>query len=149
MIKEVQIREIKIEDSESITDLTNQLGSKVSSDVVSNQITEILKNPDHFAFVAIRNNIVVGYIHCFKAIRLTSNPFVEICGLVVDEVERGNGIGKLLVQKVENLELDCQKIRVRCNTKRDLAHKFYYQLNYTQKKEQKIFEKNITNNGNR
>jgi GNAT superfamily N-acetyltransferase len=84
---------------------------------------------------------VLGYIHCFNALRLTSKPFNEICGLVVDEKERGKGIGKLLVKQVESLFQDNRKIRVRCNSKRKLAHKFYCDLNYTLSKEQKIFEK--------
>ncbi len=143
MIKEVQIRDIAIEDYESITELTNQLGASIAANTVYDQIVEVLRNPDHFAFVAIRNKKIVGYIHCFNAIRLTSKPFTEICGLIVKEEERRNGIGKLLVKKVESQNSGCGKIRVRCNSKRELAHKFYYNLNYSLNKEQKIFEKEI------
>ena len=139
----VQIRQIVKEDVERITSLTNQLGSNIDSEIVLEQINNILNNPDHFAFVAIFNDEVVGYIHCFNAIRLTSNPFTEICGLVVDEKVRGNGIGRLLVQHVELLFKGNRKIRVRCNTKRNLAHKFYFDQDYSLSKEQKIFEKKI------
>jgi len=141
MSNDIQIRSIKCEDYNIITNLTNQLGSNIQSDIVKDQINKILNNPDHYAFVAVLNNDVVGYIHCFNAIRLTSKPFTEICGLVVNENERGNGIGKLLVEKVENLFSDDRKIRVRCNTKRKLAHKFYFDQDYSLSKEQKIFEK--------
>jgi N-acetylglutamate synthase-like GNAT family acetyltransferase len=144
MTKEVHIREIAKEDYKSITELTNQLGANVLSDTVSDQIAEIIKNPDHFAFVAIKNERIVGYIHCFKAIRLTSKPFMEICGLIVADEERRNGIGKLLLQKVENLDNDSGKVRVRCNAKRESAHSFYDNLNFSLSKEQKIFEKKIT-----
>lgn len=144
MIKEVHIREIAKEDYKSITELTNQLGANVLSDTVSDQISEIIKNPDHFAFVAIKDKKIVGYIHCFNAIRLTSKPFTEICGLIVNNEERRNGIGKLLVQKVESLDNDSRKIRVRCNSKRESAHRFYNNLNYSLTKQQKIFEKGIS-----
>ncbi|WP_457919105.1 GNAT family N-acetyltransferase [Candidatus Lokiarchaeum ossiferum] len=143
MKNEVLIRPVSLNDSEFITSLAIQLGSKVSFDVVKSQIHAILKKPDHFAFVAVVNDQVVGYIHCFTAIRLTSKPFTEIGGLVVDEKERGNGIGKLLVKHVEGLFNENRKVRVRCNSKRKLAHKFYTKLNYTVTKEQKIFEKNF------
>jgi predicted N-acetyltransferase YhbS len=146
MNKEVQIREIAKEDYKSIAELTNQLGTNVLSNTVSDQIVEIIKNPDHFAFVAIKDKRIVGYIHCFNAIRLTSKPFKEICGLIVNNVERRNGIGKLLVQKVESLDNDSGKIRVRCNSKRELAHRFYANLKYSLSKQQKIFEKEITRN---
>ncbi|MBI9053347.1 MAG: GNAT family N-acetyltransferase [Bacteroidales bacterium] len=141
MRNDILIRIITSEDYELITSLTNQLGPNVQSDIVKDQIDKILNNPDHFAFVAVLDEEVVGYIHCFNAIRLTSKPFTEICGLVVDEKERGNGIGKLLVKHVETLFNDNRKIRVRCNVKRDLAHKFYSDLGYSLSKEQMIFEK--------
>jgi len=141
MSKDILIRTITCEDYKLITSLTNQLGSNVQTDIVKDQINTILNNPDHFAFVAVLNDEVVGYIHCFNAIRLTSKPFTEICGLVVNEKERGNGIGKLLVKHVEVLFNNNRKIRVRCNTKRKLAHKFYFDQDYSLSKEQKIFEK--------
>jgi len=144
MDKEIFIRPIVCEDYKLITSLTNQLGSSVLSDIVKDQIDKILDNPDHFAFVAVLNEEIVGYIHCFNAIRLTSKPFTEICGLVVNEKERGNGIGKLLVKHVEVLFNDDRKIRVRCNAKRKLAHKFYFDQDYTLSKEQKIFEKRLS-----
>ncbi len=140
MEKELIIRKIKPADSESIAQLTSELGSKVDTKMVNSQILEILKTPDHYAFVAERESTVIGYIHCFRAIRLTSKPFTEICGLIVSEKERSKGIGKLLVQKVESINKDL-KIRVRCNSKRELAHKFYANLRYKLKKEQLIFEK--------
>lgn len=144
MINEVHIREIAKKDYKSVANLTNQLGANVLSGTVTNQIDEIIKNPDHYAFVAIKDKEIIGYIHCFKAIRLTQEPFMEICGLIVADEERRNGIGKLLVQKVENLNNDSGKIRVRCNAKRESAHRFYGNLNYSLSKQQKIFEKEIT-----
>lgn len=143
MIKKVHIRDLIREDYESITDLTNQFGLNITSDTVCYQIDKILRNPDHFVFVAVLGKKMVGYIHCFKTIRLTSRPFIEICGLIVDEKERRIGIGKLLVQKVENINNGYEKIRVRCNTKRELAHSFYNNLHYSLYKEQKIFEKKL------
>ena len=62
MIKEVQIREIAKEDYKSITELTNQLGANILSNTVSDQIVEIIKNPDLFAFVAIKDKRIVGYM---------------------------------------------------------------------------------------
>ncbi len=140
-MKDIKIRPISINDYEMVTLLTNQLGSKTTNEIVNKQIEEIIINPDHDAFVAEKDNIIIGYIHCFKAIRLTTKPFIEICGLVVDEKERGNGIGKSLVKYIEELYSKEYVIRVRCNSKRELAHKFYQILDYKLKKEQKVFEK--------
>lgn len=131
-----------MEDSFAVSLLTGQLSSNTFNNIVNQQIREIIANQDHDVLIALKDEEVVGYIHCFKAIRLTSKPFIEICGLVVDEKVRGNGIGRKLVEHVEKLYLNSHVIRVRCNEKRELAHKFYLGLEYEVKKEQKIFEKN-------
>lgn len=139
----MNIRPIQVIDFKEITELANQLGSVVNEQNVEDQIVEINRNPDHYSWVAIIDNKIVGYIHCFKAIRLTSKPFIEISGLIVDENYRGNKIGRQLVQKAESL-IDNGKVRVRCNAKRELAHKFYFKLDYSLNKDQKIFEKKIS-----
>ena len=138
---QIKIRVLVEEDYKSITELSNQLGSKINSETVRNQILNILGNTDHFAFVAEKDKEIVGYIHCFEAIRLTTKPFIEISGLVISDRERRNGIGSKLVKYVEKEVAIGKKLRVRCNAKRQLAHKFYYGLNYVLKKDQKIFEK--------
>lgn len=136
----IKIREIIQSDFRSITNLSTQLGYQVYEEFIESQIKKIVTNPDHHAFVALKNDIIVGYIHCFLAVRLTSSDFLEICGLVVDKEQRGNGIGSILVKYVE-ANVMCKRTRVRCNKKRELAHRFYEKLNYSEKKEQKIFEK--------
>ncbi len=141
MQNDIKIRQLLENDYISIAELSGQLGGKIDTDEVRKQIAEITSKADHFAFVAEMNNKVVGYIHCFVAVRLTTKPFIEIGGLVVDNSERRKGIGKLLVQEVEKICDDNQKARVRCNSKRQSAHDFYYSLDYSLSKEQKIFEK--------
>jgi len=141
MTNQITIRNIFIEDSQAISELVSQLGTSIDKDSVAGQIESIISNPDHFAFVAELNNKVVGYIHYFIALRLTTKPFIEICGLVVDRKERRKGIAKLLINKIDTNSNDIEKIRVRCNTKREDAHKFYYSLGFSLSKEQKIFER--------
>ena len=134
----VEIRPIELKDAETISELSQQLGYSISSSEIKEQLKLILEEKTHSIFVAVKNNLVIGYIHCFKAIRLTSSPFMEIAALVVNESERGNGIGKLLIQKCE--QISQTSIRVRCNTKRELAHQFYLKNGYKLLKEQKVFE---------
>lgn len=134
----VEIRPIELTDAEAVSELSNQLGYLISSSKIKEQLKIILEEKTHYVFVAVKNNLIIGYVHCFKAIRLTSSPFIEIAALVVNENERGNGIGKLLIQSCEQVsELP---IRVRCNTKRELAHQFYLKNSYKVLKEQKVFE---------
>jgi ribosomal protein S18 acetylase RimI-like enzyme len=142
LITKVEIRKSVIEDLESIVSLSNELGYLISPKEVLNQLGMILKDSNHFVFVAVKNQKIVGYIHASNIFVLTSLPFTEIMALVVNKNERGNGIGKLLVEKAESICINKQ-LRVRCNTKRELAHKFYSNLNFNLNKEQKVFEKSI------
>ena len=130
MKNKIAIREVSIEDYVSIAQLSKELGYDIKFKSVQIQMNLILRNPNHFVFVATKNKNVVGYIHCFVSLNLTAPAFIEIAALVVSEEERSQGIGKLLVQKAETICSDSQKLRVRCNIKRKLAHQFYYNLNF-------------------
>lgn len=142
---EILIKHAKLNDSESIAGLSNQLGyDSVTTDILS-RLNKILENPDNCVYVAIDNKIVVGWIHGFYSLRVESDFFVEIGGLVVNEDFRKNGIGKKLVERViEWASLKkCDKVRVRCNVLRKESHRFYEKIGFEMTKEQKIFIKSL------
>jgi GNAT superfamily N-acetyltransferase len=141
MLEEIQIREIHKSDAFSITELSVQLGYKIDESLILEQIVSINSNKDHFAFVVVLNNMIIGYIHGFLSIRLTSSPFLEIGGLIVRKEYRRKGVASALIGYLESHVNDYKTIRVRCNVKRESAHRFYLNLNYIEKKEQKIFER--------
>lgn len=137
----LQIREMNPSDAKEITELANQLGYNIAETAVAKQMSSLLPHPDHLVFVGVQNEAMVGFIHGCKMLRLTSPTFWEICGLVVSQEYRRQGIGKKLVQHLEKtIEADT-RVRVRCNVKRTSAHLFYEDVNYLEKKEQKVFEK--------
>ena len=141
MFEEIKIREIHKSDAFSITELSVQLGYQIGESLILEQIASINANKDHFAFVAVLNTIIIGYIHGFLSIRLTSSPFLEIGGLIVRKEYRRNGVASTLIGYLESNVNDFKTVRVRCNVKRESAHRFYLNLNYIEKKEQKIFER--------
>lgn len=138
----ITIREIKIEDTDSIISLNNELGYALGQGHFEKQLSEIINTKDHYLFAATINDSIIGYIHGFKALRLTSAPFIEIGALVVKKEFRRKGIGRRLVGFLEEYTQNIGSLRVRCNVKRQEAHNFYIKLNYLEKKEQKIFQKN-------
>ncbi|TYA84426.1 GNAT family N-acetyltransferase [Seonamhaeicola marinus] len=142
---EIIIRNAEIIDSESITELSNQLGYKAENTDIQNRLKEILGHSDNCIYVAIENEKVVGWIHGFYSIRVESDSFVEIGGLVVGEDYRKNGIGKKLVNRViEWTKLkNYEKVRVRCNVIRKESHRFYEKIGFEINKEQKIFDKRL------
>ncbi|MGF1672048.1 MAG: GNAT family N-acetyltransferase [Balneolaceae bacterium] len=139
------IRNVEIEDSESLTELSNQLGYKSELIEVQKRLMEILKNNDNCVFMALEGEKIVGWGHGFYSRRVESDPFVEIGGLVVDIEYRKKGIGKLLVEEIKRWASTkkCKKVRVRCNTIRKETHIFYQKLGFEITKNQKVFDKRL------
>jgi GNAT superfamily N-acetyltransferase len=139
---EIELRIISFEDAAAISRLSGQLGYRLSVAETEDRIREIAASADHIAFAAMDGVTMVGWIHAGRAVLLESNPFIEIGGLVVEETCRGQGVGKMLVQKVKKwcLEKSIPDLRVRSNVKREAAHKFYEALGFTEEKKQNVFQ---------
>lgn len=142
---EVFIRNAAAKDSEAISELSEQLGYKSSNKIIRNRLNLILKNDSHFVFVAVSDEKIIAWIHGFYSLRIESEAFVEIGGLVVNENYRKNGIGKILVESAIKWSeaRNCKKIRVRSNIIRTDSHKFYKKMTFKLNKEQKVFDKQL------
>ncbi len=142
---EIYIRSANIEDSRYITELSDQLGYKAENLQTENRLHEILQLNDHCVFVAEADKKIVGWIHGFYSLRIESDAFFEIAGLVVDGNFRKKGVGKLLVEKIENWaqSINCNQLRVRCNVLRKESHVFYNKIGFSEIKQQKVFERNF------
>jgi len=141
----VQIREILEKDAESVAALSTQLGYESDIKQASARIKRINNSNENCAFVALNDGIVVGWIHGFYTLRVESDPFVEIGGLIVDENYRNLKIGKQLIELV-NLWAKAhqvKKLKVRCNIKRTESHRFYTQIGFKENKQQIVFEMNV------
>lgn len=140
------IRGLQKTDLPDTLGLLRELGYAISEEFLSTQIAAVLSHKDHCVFVAEKNESIVGLIHGVKSLRLTSAPFIEIVALVVSVKERRQGIARKLVADMEKwAKSSDHSIRVRCNTKRKSAHQFYDNLSFTEKKEQKVYEKHFHN----
>ena len=108
-------------------------------------INALIQSNSHDVFVAVDEHQVIGWMGVSHSISLESPPICEIHGLVVDEKYRNKGIGKMLVEKAKQWSKDkgSNKLKLRCNTKRIDAHKFYTNAGFTEIKQQKVFEINL------
>ncbi|HEY2721177.1 MAG TPA: GNAT family N-acetyltransferase [Chitinophagaceae bacterium] len=136
------IRQISEKDAVSAAHLSGQLGYDISVEMTLDNINAIRTNSGHDAFVALDGDRVVGWIAVSRAYQIESAPCCEIRGLIVDELYRKKGVGKLLVEKAKSWckEQGNSKLRVRCNAKRAETHLFYRHLGFRDVKEQKVFE---------
>jgi N-acetylglutamate synthase-like GNAT family acetyltransferase len=139
---EIRIRNAEIKDAASIAELSNQLGYEADSASIEKRLSEMLGRTDNCVLVATENTHTIGWIHGFYTLRVESDSFVEIGGLVVDEKNRHKGIGKLLVAAIIHWteSINCSHIRVRSSNKRIESHKFYEKIGFIHIKEQKIFD---------
>ncbi|KIA91940.1 hypothetical protein OC25_19385 [Pedobacter kyungheensis] len=138
----VQIREISDKDAENVAELSTQLGYQSNIEQTRLRIGQINNSNENCAFVAVAENKIVGWIHGFYTLRIESDPFVEIGGLIVDPDFRGRQIGKQLIANVKHWakKQEVQKLKVRCNTKRTESHKFYETIGFKENKRQVAFE---------
>jgi len=142
---EILLREITGSDAESIVLLSSQLGYDISLADMKTNIEMMGKQKDNTVFVAEHDKKVIGWIGVAFVLTIQSLPFGEIRGLVVDEQSRNRQVGKLLIEKAAGWcrQKRCSLFKVKCNTKRKETHAFYRHLGFTEKKEQKVFEKNL------
>lgn len=141
----IYVRKVQASDTEAITELSVQLGYQATNGDIRYRLAEILTDKSYCVYVAEVDEKIAGWIQGCYSLRVESDSFVEIGGLVIHENYRRMGIGKILVETVMEWSASkkCKKIRVRSNVKRTPAHEFYKNLGFVESKEQKVFSKSI------
>lgn len=140
---EIALRPAQLADASVLAALSGQLGYPSSAEEMQARLQAILGREEHAIFVAEQGGRVVGWIHVFILRLVEANPEAEIGGLVVDEVCRGQGIGRGLVRLAEDWARarGCATIAVRSNVVRERTHRFYEGLGYARVKAQYTFRK--------
>ena len=144
-MEKVTIRNAELGDISILTKLCTELGYPANDNQISNRLKKLLKSSSDSVIVAVEKTEVVGWIHVFISLRLESDPFAEIGGLVISSEHRNKGIGKMLVNAAEKWarERGLSKIRVRSRLERTDTHRFYERDGYVVIKSQNVFEKGL------
>lgn len=102
-----------------------------------------MKNTKDVIFVAQQNNEVIGYIHGSPYELLYADSLVNVLGLVVKNQYRSLGVGGILMDKLESWskENEFYGVRLVSGADRLIAHKFYENHGYVNRKYQKNFIK--------
>ena len=143
-----KIRQAVESDATELARLTSQLGYPVSEASIRARMTRVFGTADACLLVVEgQAGELAGWIHGFLCQLLESDYRVEIGGLIVDERRRRSGIGRRLVQAVENwaVERGAVELSVRCREERTEADKFYESLSFRHTKTQRVFRKRIGN----
>ncbi|MGC3964064.1 MAG: GNAT family N-acetyltransferase [Rhodocyclaceae bacterium] len=134
----IQIRRMQAGDAEAVTRLSAELGYPDSVAAIGERIAYANSNPEHAAFVAVRDGEVLGWIHVLIMHLLETPDFAEIGGLVVGQAARRAGVGVALVEAATTWSrgMGVAALHVRSNVIRETAHAFYRALGFKDLKSQ-------------
>ena len=133
----MRIRHGNQSDVPEITLLAHELGYRCKESDVRERFSRISRKKDHAVFVYVDDNRkVIGWIHGFIRTILEDPISVEIGGFVVTRRQRKDGVGSLLLKKMEEWAAShgISKISLGTNVKRKLAHRFYYKRGFRKTK---------------
>lgn len=140
---QLNIRPIRPDDAEAVSELVTQLGYGRTPDQVRRWVYDLDSWPKQAAFVAELNGEVVGWVGLSLEHHLQSELFALIGGVVVKDGMRSAGIGRRLCEQAEDWSRrqGAKKIRVTSRSTREAAHRFYLRDGYRQTKISMVFEK--------
>ena len=129
----MRIRRANQSDVPDITLLAHELGYRCKESDIRERLSRISRKKDHLALVCVdHNRKVIGWIHGFIRTILQDRISVEIEGFVVARKHRRNGVGSLLLEKMEAWAVahGIYKISLGTNVKRKSAYRFYYKRGF-------------------
>lgn len=134
-LNDLVVRDARLSDASAVAGLVTQLGYPTTGEEMALRLGAILARPEHILLLAETGSKVVGLVGAYLTLGLElSGPYGRLTGLVVDEAWRGQGIGKGLMQAIEN-RLKAQGAGISLITSglhRKEAHAFYRHLGYMQ-----------------
>ena len=138
---DVEIRPSRLEDAGAISRLTSQLGYSTTEAGVRARLQRF-EGEDHRVMVAVENGRVLGFIHVALRASVESDTWSEVLGFVVDEAERGRGVGRRLLREACEWAAGSggSRMRVRSKTSREDAHRFYEARGFRFVKTQRVMD---------
>lgn len=139
---------MRTQDLDDVRRLASQLGYDCASYEIASRFAAIHNSAAHQLFVArnAEGGRAVGWIHVtIETLSLLGEPRADVSALVVDEACRGSGVGRALLAAAEDWarEQGLSLVRIRTNTKRERAHRFYEKSGYSLLKSWHLFVKDV------
>jgi GNAT superfamily N-acetyltransferase len=131
---------MEIKELTTVSEMVSQLPliQQLYPKMTLNKYESFLKDmiPNHYTQIAVfEHHKCIGITGCWFSTKLWSGKYLEIDNFVVDEAHRSQGIGKILIDFVEQkaLHLGCTNIVLDAYTTNFAAHRFYYNQGYQPK----------------
>lgn len=131
-MRHITVRRANNEDAANIAVLLTQLGYPVDASEIPSRLDRMHKI-GAAAWVALDEEQIVGLVtaHILAVINRTGDV-AQLTTLVVDESVRGKGIGRALVDAVEEYarKAGCERLSVTTHLDREGAHAFYARMGF-------------------
>jgi len=139
----MRIRLVQSEDATEVARLATLLGYPSTAEQVARRLAILATKPESAVFVAESEAGLEGWISIQGRHQVESDPDAIIEGLVVDARARRKGVGRALIGAAESWARGggYGSIRVRSNTIRVEARRFYEGVGYEAFKTQNAFRK--------
>lgn len=131
----VSIRQAQLEDIKELIELAGEMGYEITAQGIQPILEHYISNPDYYLLLALKDDIILGMVGFnIKYYLHREKPVTYIGSLVVKEDFRAQGIGKLLMHKVEEVarERKSNSIQLNSNKRRVRAHEFYKRLGFSE-----------------
>jgi N-acetylglutamate synthase-like GNAT family acetyltransferase len=144
-MNDFMIRKARSMDAAGVAELSGTLGYPVDGETMQRRLERLAEREEHIVFVAETSGQIVGWIHGAEHEFLVAGRIGEICGLVVAEGQRTSGVGRRLVEAVEQWARGrgLDQVSVRSNVSRTESHPFYEKVGYTRLKTQHVYRKRL------
>ena len=135
---EISIRTLEISDYEAVQDLiSKELGcNNLNKDDTLKRLDAIRNRKDYQTFVAVYNNIVIGFIGLYRGIAFNiDREYLQIIALAVNKEYQNKGVGTQLLNKAEKYAQNEKIFSIGLNSglHREKAHIFYEHRGYVKK----------------
>jgi aminoglycoside 6'-N-acetyltransferase I len=129
---EALVREAGPADGDGMIELLDQLGYPTAAATFAARYERLRDDAAAWIFVAERDRRVVGFASLYVIPLLEREPMGRLTALVVSEEARGRGIGRALVERVqeEAQRQGCDQLEVTSGLWRREAHAFYASVGF-------------------
>lgn len=128
------VREATASDAAAIWELNAlEVGYQYPLEATIQKLDTLLNNKSNRIYVAVSEGLVAGYVHANDYDVIYAPHMKNIMGIAVSSSYRRQGIGRALLQQVENwaLPTGAAGVRLVSGMTRTEAHKFYHSCGYT------------------
>ena len=145
----MRLRKLTPEDAAAVAALCTQMGYSVDESQAGERLQAIEGRADHHLIGADLEGQLVGWVHVHADWSIEGGHEAELHGLVVDEMQRGLGIGRALIGEAAEwaFKKECSRLRVRTNVTRMRAGDFYRRAGFREMKRQLVLDLPLAGTG--